>query len=543
MEKNWFILQGDQHKGPFSSPEIVDLFVNGKVSQEDLLWRDGEDDWHPLADFSELTTMIKFQGTSLDINVSDVSLAKYRNKQRQQQMALDEARARAELLKLDEELEHGDPPPLPALPPLPGPPSSPSSPEFPELPDLPTTDLAVAKDDRAKTKLAVARDDRATTELATANDDQTLQELFSNDNNKQIMSERKAVEFIPLADKNIFLTKISAWTFRQWAISLSAGIILILSLTFFLHGHAWDRWIINYPIPLQKKFLKTLKSSGALAATFHWDYVEKKLYGVINRWGVGSLQLELASIENKILGDEAIKLSAQGKIIAGQILFDPLQLVQGQAVTPGSYSFRLTGHQSSALANLFDYFNIHYFPGHEKTFSGVGEVTFFEGTAEIFQAALARFNNIKKARELRAMQEVLQQYKTFNSSLIEILNTYAVHLDTISKGVQIKRFERQYMEKIGPLLQGLILDDFKIRDELRPKYAKRATMYAELISLGKKITALPGEMSHKTRQSRLLRSSIKKALLDEFTGKVEVLKQQAAQKIEYYTHKISPPDD
>ena len=143
---------------------------------------------------------------------------------------------------------------------------------------------------------------------------------------------------------------------------------------------------------------------------------------------------------------------------------------------------------------------------------------------------------------MRPLQELLQQYKTFKSLLAELNNAYTVHLDTIKIGKQIKRFERQYMEKIGPLLQGLILDNYRTKDLLIDKDPDQADKYIRLISFGKSITSLAAEMSRKTKLLGKLKESKKQELLQDFSSKVDILKQKAQIRIQHVSEKISQLD-
>ncbi len=524
MEKNWFILEEGQHKGPFSSPELVDFFVNGKITEADMLWKDGEDDWKPLREFEEVMTMIEFQGTSLDINVSDVDLAKYRNKKSKKHMAQQQAKAKAELLKHSEELDQTEPPPLPDLP-------TESEDELPAMPMLP--------------------EEEAPQETAQVEAAQDVEQVL----NEEPITEAPQEESLPpntapdIKKKNLLLplkklstqirTALSQITGKQWAMTFVSFTFLIVSLSFAFKGNDWDQWIINYPKPLQEKFLKTLKHKDGLRGDFFWDFSEKKLYGVINRGGTGIIEVEFRAIKNKILGKELAIIKAKGRIEKNQISFDAIEFEAGLEILPGHYTYTFKGHQSSVLINLVEYFDYKGLAGFEKNLESSGESIFYESSEELFTEALTRFNAKKKARELRPLQELLQQYKTFFSLLSELNNTYQVHLDTIKTGSQIKRFERQYMEKIGPLLQGLILDNYRTKDQLNEKNLEQANMYTQLISYGKNITSLAVEMSRKTKGLGKLKEEMKNELLTTFSVKVEALKLKGKVRIDQFTEKVA----
>lgn len=486
MEKNWFILDEGHHKGPFSSPEVVDLFVNGKVLEDDLLWKDGEDDWQALTAFDELTTMIEFQGTTMDVNVSDVSLAKYRSKQRQKQMALNQAKAKAELLKFNEEQEADSLPPLPSLPSI----------------------------------------------------DEDIEEVVESILSPETEAEAEPEQAIATEPKNKkgFFASI---TFKQWAMTFTCLAFLMLSITFSFKGNDWDSWIVNYPKPIQEKFLKTLNTQGPVQTTFHWDYVEKQLYGVINRGGNGAVEVEFSSLKDKIIGDKPVVIKAKGHLKNNQIQFKAIQFEKGEEVLPGHYDYKIKGFQSSALIHLLHYFDFKDLSGYEKVINKEGTIILAEGTDRIFNQALGLYNKKKKMRQLRPAQELLQQYRTFNSLLIEINNAYTVQLNRIKTGKEIKRFEKQYMKNIGPLLQGLILDNYKTKDQLKEKNPKQAEVYTRLISFGKKITSLAVEMSRRTKPLGKLRASTKKRLKNEFSVKVDMLKQKAQMRMEHFNNQIT----
>ncbi len=46
-ETDWYYAVDDQEKGPVSSAELKELAASGKLRPDDLVWRDGMDDWSP----------------------------------------------------------------------------------------------------------------------------------------------------------------------------------------------------------------------------------------------------------------------------------------------------------------------------------------------------------------------------------------------------------------------------------------------------------------------------------------------------------------
>jgi len=49
MKKEWFIFKGTQHHGPFSIEEIAELYSNGELKAQSLVWKEGLAKWEPLA--------------------------------------------------------------------------------------------------------------------------------------------------------------------------------------------------------------------------------------------------------------------------------------------------------------------------------------------------------------------------------------------------------------------------------------------------------------------------------------------------------------
>ena len=53
MNKNWYFFKSGDHFGPFSEKEIIHLLALGKLSEKDLLWKEGDLNWKPLIEHEE----------------------------------------------------------------------------------------------------------------------------------------------------------------------------------------------------------------------------------------------------------------------------------------------------------------------------------------------------------------------------------------------------------------------------------------------------------------------------------------------------------
>ncbi len=64
-EKKWFLYVVDHHEGPFSLVDIRDLLEQGKTTTEAFVWREGMDDWTPMASLPDFAPILGPQEPSL----------------------------------------------------------------------------------------------------------------------------------------------------------------------------------------------------------------------------------------------------------------------------------------------------------------------------------------------------------------------------------------------------------------------------------------------------------------------------------------------
>lgn len=63
---DWYYSAGnEQRQGPLSTEELVGLFRHGRVGLDTLVWRDGQSQWQPLADFATELGLVGASGAPL----------------------------------------------------------------------------------------------------------------------------------------------------------------------------------------------------------------------------------------------------------------------------------------------------------------------------------------------------------------------------------------------------------------------------------------------------------------------------------------------
>ncbi|MCY4524425.1 MAG: DUF4339 domain-containing protein, partial [Halobacteriovoraceae bacterium] len=61
MNKDWFIFCEDCHLGPFSERQIRDLYLDGKINDEVMLWAQGEKDWRSLREINSFDNLFIYK--------------------------------------------------------------------------------------------------------------------------------------------------------------------------------------------------------------------------------------------------------------------------------------------------------------------------------------------------------------------------------------------------------------------------------------------------------------------------------------------------
>ena len=64
--RDWYYSAGnEQRQGPLSTEDLVALFRQGRVGLDTLVWRDGQSQWQPLADFAAELGLVGASGAPL----------------------------------------------------------------------------------------------------------------------------------------------------------------------------------------------------------------------------------------------------------------------------------------------------------------------------------------------------------------------------------------------------------------------------------------------------------------------------------------------
>jgi hypothetical protein len=58
-EKKWYIYVVDHHEGPFSISELQDKMNLGLVTETSFVWADGMQDWEPVTEVEDLSSIFK----------------------------------------------------------------------------------------------------------------------------------------------------------------------------------------------------------------------------------------------------------------------------------------------------------------------------------------------------------------------------------------------------------------------------------------------------------------------------------------------------
>jgi hypothetical protein len=75
MEEKWFYVEGKDRVGPVCEQKILDMIAEGKLQENDYVWKKGFDNWRKLYDVPELIMSIH------DNQTAEISLSDFKNDQ------------------------------------------------------------------------------------------------------------------------------------------------------------------------------------------------------------------------------------------------------------------------------------------------------------------------------------------------------------------------------------------------------------------------------------------------------------------------------
>lgn len=172
------------------------------------------------------------------------------------------------------------------------------------------------------------------------------------------------------------------------------------------------------------------------------------LWLVTNKDYHTKVQINLTSIENRVLSNEKIHIISNSTLMNRIAQFDNFEIKNGIKIIDGYYDVKITTSDKRILIK------------QEFLISKTGKNS--------FEKKLKKFISTQKSNEFNFWTELSQKYKTIKMLTLQIQSKLKKVFKT-KKIAALNNFERLYQEKYGPLFTSFVISNEKSFNELNIK--------------------------------------------------------------------------
>lgn len=500
MNKVWFIFRGDHHLGPFSPREILRMHVDGKITDDTLLWCEGDPGWRAFKFQERLQPPPEAKPLPVAAPVKVVGPPVKPLKQ-----------VKAAVTAIDE---------LPPLPDIP-----------PELPALPAN-IQVAEEFDDEDELADFANEETQMDLEPAPFHPFVaQENNDREDEEQLVEMSEESEFSDFYEAGASNVDSAQAKKVKWAFTLISILVLfILVQQFFFTSVGpfafWgqsQRRMSGLPSDIQEQLYRfSRENAGEFKVALALGQKGQSIWLSSGLAGEGKIKLVLTSIEGQVLSEESVKVESQADYFGRAALFENFKFIKGQTMVPGRYralvTYRPNGFWDGVRARWYALRGEGELTSHVVQF----EYLYYLGASAEFERALKEY----VAKKDQAIQEIkdqqvaplrikLEYYITLKELTEKLLTLYQAQLADMKSGNQIDLFTTRYAEEIEPLYRPLTLESKARMEDPSLSAAERET-WQELHRLYRSMGDLVSDMQTMTSRRKDLEASSKERLLRIF---------------------------
>lgn len=488
----WFIFKGEQHRGPYQTEEMVNLFALGVIGHRDLVWREGGGTWMAFSDqavFQELIFKEESQGELDHQELPPVEVPLEAPVEAAPPPVPDEVEVAIEEQVVEEEFE-------------------------PELPDLP---VEIASTPEIEQELEVEVDVDKTSPSLSFEDAIIHEDEDSDDEGRR--SYGKIVAGIFFA---VTLVTSLLW-FTQFRLQ-----------TYELIG------LENADVQSFNAVLLDHKSDHLIRLTKDSNVVWAAVPGVIE----GEAYLKLTSVPGRILATDPVVLNSQAEMVQGLAPFKKFEFTSGQKLVPGEYDYQIAVRPKGAVARLASIFapypavnKLAWVKNHTKGHTYTGRLAYYTGSKTKFESSLDDFKSKIWVSMSKPLKNRLEKYETLKQLAIKLHDLWHARLEVAVTWRAFKKYDAGYARDIAPVLQELIVDSVRIARSSEEQSPLVSRLFKEIEESGKQLAELASTMSKDSKAVKQYRNrdkvrlkaqfeSMWKPLMEKIESKTKALRQE-----------------
>ena len=474
MESQWFIFKGEQHRGPYKTDEMVNLFALGVIGHRDLVWREGGGSWQPFADHETFRNLI-FKAGELE-EAEDLPPI---------EVPLPSIEVAAE--------------PEPEIKIAPKPKVETALPDLPPLPAEPIVEPEVHEEviqEASKPELKLTIDQI----VQSSEDDDDYEE----DEDEYEDEEAQGPNWAKLGAVSAFVVAliVSGLWFFQFRLQ-----------TYDLIG------LESADVALFNGVLLEGKGDHIIRMTKDGNVIWAAVPNIIE----GEAYLKLQSVDGRVLSTEKIEINSQGQFIQGLVPFKRFTFNQGQKWVPGEYRYKLAVRPkgvvtrlASMLAPYPGFRALSWVKNHSRGHSFSGDFKRFNGSAQNFDEELETFKTKMWDSLSKPLQNRLEKYQTLKQLAMKTRELWFQRLSVAITWRAFKKYDAGYGRDIAPVLQSLVIDSVRIANASREQSPLVARLFEEIEETGKQLGELASIMSASSKAVKVYKPSDKIRLEAKF---------------------------
>ncbi len=275
-----------------------------------------------------------------------------------------------------------------------------------------------------------------------------------------------------------------------------------------------------------------------------------EIVAATNRSNDADLYLTLNSLYGKILSEEQIDITTEGRLRNNYAKFSVLKFDSGSKLIPGYYMAKVYGKSSRLIDKFYSFIREiplvkekNIFGESSSNFAYRGVILLTNSNVAKFKKSLELFNQNLLDKKTKLVKNMIESYSTLNSILEKLDFLYSELMGKIKKGEEIKEMELIYFNELGPVLEGIILQNYDSNVLAMKNGQLNAFEHKALLEYGKQIGTLSSELLSETKGKKKITVSLREELLNKYKSQIEFLLKKGKSGLLKYEEQLKQEEN